>query len=128
MDLGGAVKLIDAAKAVGVGRYAMVSSMGADSPPPGDEVFAVYLRAKAAADEALAASGLDHTIVRPGSLTDDDGTGRIEAATSLGRRGEIPRDDVAATLLAVLDEPATIGKTFEVLGGEDEIVAALRGL
>ncbi|MGH2961833.1 MAG: SDR family oxidoreductase [Solirubrobacterales bacterium] len=128
VDLGGAVKLIDAAKANGISRYVMVSSMGADDPPPGDEVFAVYLRAKAAADDALVASGLDHTIVRPGHLTDDPGTGRIEAAESLGRRGEIPRDDVAATLLAVLDEPSTVGKTFEIVSGEEEIATALRNL
>lgn len=128
VDRGGAVKLIEAAKANRIARYVMVSSMGADSPPPGDEVFAVYLRAKAAADEALVASGLEHTIVRPGSLTDDPGTGRIEAAESLGRRGGIPRDDVAATLLAVLDEPSTVGRTFEILSGEEEIAAALRNL
>src|SRR5918995_183949 len=106
----------------------IASSMGADDPPPGDEVFAVYLQAKAAADQALRESGLEFTIVRPGRLTNDRGTGRIEAAESLGRRGEIPRDDVAATLVAVLDEPATVGRTFEVLGGEEEIAAALRTL
>jgi uncharacterized protein YbjT (DUF2867 family) len=128
MDLGGAVKLIEAAKQNGISRYVIVSSMGADDPPPGDEVFAVYLQAKAAADQALRESGLEFTIVRPGRLTNDRGTGRIEAAESLGRRGEIPRDDVAATLVAVLDEPATVGKTFEILGGEEEIAAALRTL
>jgi uncharacterized protein YbjT (DUF2867 family) len=128
VDLGGAVKLIDAAKANGIARYVIVSSMGADNPPPGDETFAVYLRAKAAADEALAESGLDYTIVRPGSLTNDPGAGRIDAAEHLGRRGRIPRDDVAATLVAVLDEPATIGKTFEILSGEEEIAEALRSL
>jgi uncharacterized protein YbjT (DUF2867 family) len=128
VDLGGAVKLIEAAKQNGISRYVIVSSMGADDPPSGDQVFAVYLQAKAAADQALRESGLEFTIVRPGRLTNDRGTGRIEAAESLGRRGEIPRDDVAATLVAVLDEPATVGKTFEVLGGEEEIAAALRTL
>ena len=68
------------------------------------------------------------TIVRPGRLTDAPGSGRIEAAECLGRRGEIPRDDVAATLVAALDEPATIGKTFEILSGAQEIAAALRTL
>jgi uncharacterized protein YbjT (DUF2867 family) len=128
VDLGGAVKLIEAARANKIKRYVMVSSMGADNPPPGDEVFAVYLRAKAAADEALVASGLEYTIVRPGSLTDDPGTGLIAAAPKLGRRGEIPRQDVAATLLGVLDEPNTIGETFELLSGEFEISEALRDL
>jgi uncharacterized protein YbjT (DUF2867 family) len=128
MDQGGAVKLIEAAKASGIARYVIVSSMGADDPPPGDQVFAVYLQAKAAADEALASSGLEYTIVRPGGLTDEPGTGRIEVAEHLERRGEIPRDDVAATLLAALDEPMTIGVTFEVLSGERGIAAALRAL
>jgi uncharacterized protein YbjT (DUF2867 family) len=128
VDLGGAVKLIDAAKANDIRRYLIVSSMGAGNPPPGDEGFAVYLQAKAAADEALASSGLEFTIVRPGGLTDAPGSGRIEAAEDLGRRGEIPRDDVAATLAAALGEPATIGKTFEILGGEQEIAAALRSI
>jgi uncharacterized protein YbjT (DUF2867 family) len=128
VDLGGALKLIDAAKANGVDRYVIVSSMGAGDPPPGSEGMAPYLQAKAAADEAVAASGLDYTIVRPGGLTNDPGTGRIEAAASLGRRGSIPRDDVAATLVAVLDEPATIGKTFEILSGDAEIADALRDL
>jgi uncharacterized protein YbjT (DUF2867 family) len=128
VDLGGAVKLIDAAKENGIARYVIVGSMGADNPPPGDDTFAVYLRAKAAADDALAGSGLDYTIVRPGSLTNDPGTGRIDAAEHLGRRGRIPRDDVAATLVAILDEPATIGKTFEILSGEKETAEALRNL
>src|SRR5919106_1775715 len=128
MDLGGALKLIDAVKANDIGRYVIVSSMGAGDPPPGDETFAVYLRAKHDADEALAESGLDYTIVRPGGLTDDPGTGRIEAAEHLGRRGQIPRDDVAATLLATLDEPGTIRKMIEVLSGDTEIAEALRKL
>lgn len=128
VDYGGTVKLIQAAQAAGVGRYVMVSSMGADDPPDGDEVFAVYLRAKAKADQELEASGLDHTIVRPGGLTDDLGTGLVQAGPSVPR-GRISRDDVAEVLAAVLDEPGTIGVTFEVVGGEvpiREAVAALR--
>jgi uncharacterized protein YbjT (DUF2867 family) len=127
VDLGGALKLVDAAKANEVRRYVMISSMGADDPPPGDEGMAPYLQAKAAADAALLASGLDYTIVRPGRLTDEPGTGRIDAARSLGP-GDIPRDDVAATLRVVLETPGTIGKTFVVLGGDtpiDQAVAAL---
>jgi uncharacterized protein YbjT (DUF2867 family) len=127
MDYGGAVKLIDAACADGIDRYAMVSSMGADRPPPGDGVFEVYLQAKAKADQELQASGLDWTIVRPGGLTDDTGTGRVEAAPTV-ERGEIPRDDVAAVLAAVLDHPNTIHKTFGLVSGEtliEEAIAAL---
>jgi uncharacterized protein YbjT (DUF2867 family) len=129
VDLGGAIKLIEAAKAEGISRYLMVSAMGAANPPPegDDDVYATYLRAKAGADEALRASGLDFTIVRPGGLTDDPGTGLVTIAERL-ERGQIPRADVAAVLAACLDEPATIGKSFDVIGGETSIPAALAGL
>lgn len=127
MDHGGAVKLIAAAKANGIERYVMISSMGADPKTPGDDTFAVYLRAKGKADAELAESGLGHTIVRPTRLTDDPGTGRVEIGTGVGR-GEIPREDVATVLAATLAAPQTIGKTFEARSGEtpiDEAIAAL---
>jgi nucleoside-diphosphate-sugar epimerase len=133
MDLEGAVKLIDAAKAEGVSRYLIVSAMGAADPPAagsdaaGNEVFGAYLRAKAGADEALRASGLDYTIVRPGGLTDDPGTGLVRVAERLDR-GQIPRADVAAVFLACLDEPGTIGKSFDLIEGETPIVEALAAL
>jgi uncharacterized protein YbjT (DUF2867 family) len=126
MDYGGAAKLIEAAKANGVSRYVIVSSYGADPDAEGDDTFAVYLRAKGKADAELAGSGLDYTIVRPTGLTDEPGTGLV----ALGRvaRGQIPRDDVAAVLAAVLDAPNAIGKTFEAASGNtpiDEAVASL---
>jgi len=128
MDLGGAVKLIDAARAAGVARYVMVSSIGAHDPASAGEAMRPYLEAKAQADAALQASGLDWTIVRPGSLTDDPGTGRVEASRELGRRGPVPRDDVAATLLAVLGAPNTVGVTFELFAGDVPIDEAIRAL
>jgi uncharacterized protein YbjT (DUF2867 family) len=132
MDLGGAVKLIDAAKAEGISRYLMVSSMGADEAPAegtesGDAVFGAYLRAKAAADAALRDSGLDYTIVRPGSLTDDPGTGKVLIAEHTGR-GQIPRADVAAVFVACLDEPRTIGKSFDLIAGDTPIAEAVAGV
>ena len=128
VDLGGALKLIEAARANGIRRYLMVSSIGADDPAAASEQMRPYLEAKAEADEALQASGLDYTIVRPGRLTDEEGTGLVEVAPGLGRRGAIPRDDVAATLLACLDIETTIGKTFELLAGETPIQDALSRL
>jgi uncharacterized protein YbjT (DUF2867 family) len=127
VDYAAAAKLILAARAAGVRRYAIVSSMGTESPPDGDDLFSIYLRAKAKADEELRASGLDWTIVRPGRLTDDPGTGRVHAGDSI-ERGEIPRDDVAATLVAVLDEPGTVGVTLEVVSGETPIAEAIAAL
>jgi uncharacterized protein YbjT (DUF2867 family) len=122
MDLGGAVKLIEAAKAGGIRRYVMVSSINADPNHPGDDTFSVYLRAKGEADAELAASGLDYTIVRPGPLTNDPGTGRV--ALDAGR-GDVTRDDVAAVLAAVIHEPATVGRTFDLSGGDTPIDEAL---
>ena len=128
VDLGGAVKLVAAARAAGVRRYVMVSSIGTHDPDAGPEAMRPYLRAKAEADEALVASGVDHTIVRPGSLGDGPGTGRVDLSTDLGRRGPIPRDDVAAVLLACLDAPETIGLTFEAFAGEHDVELAVRSL
>jgi uncharacterized protein YbjT (DUF2867 family) len=127
MDLGGAVKLIEAAKAHGIDRYVMVSAMGAADPPDGDDGMGPYLRAKAEADQALEQSGLDYTIVRPGGLTNDPGTGTVQAAKSV-ERGQISRDDVAAVLVAVLETPKTIGKTFELVGGARPIHEAISSL
>jgi uncharacterized protein YbjT (DUF2867 family) len=121
MDYGGAAKLMRA----GVRRYVMVSAMGAADPPPeGGDVFGEYVRAKAKADRELEASGLDYTIVRPGRLTDDPPTGRVRIAERL-ERGEIPRADVAAVLAAVLDTPSTIGRAYDLVGGETPIEEAL---
>jgi len=128
VDLGGAVKLVDAALAVGVHRYVMISSIGADRPHAASGGMRPYLEAKAEADQYLMASGLDYTIVRPGALTDDPGTGRVRVSTELGGRGDIPRDDVAAVIAQVLDAPNTIGVTFEVFSGDLLVAEAVRSL
>jgi nucleoside-diphosphate-sugar epimerase len=128
LDYGGAVKLIEAAKREGVGRYVIVSSMGAASPPAeGGGVFGEYLRAKAKADRELEASGLDYTIVRPGSLTDDPPTGKVRIGQELDR-GQIPRADVVEVLAAALPAHNTIGKAFELISGETLIEEAIAGL
>jgi uncharacterized protein YbjT (DUF2867 family) len=124
MDRDGAIKLLDAARAVGAARYVIISSVGAERPPEGDEPFSVYLQAKAAADAAVAASDRAWTIVRPGRLTDEPGTGRVRVQAE-AFRGEVPRDDVAAVLAAVLAEPRAAGATLYVNGGEDPIDQAL---
>ena len=128
VDRDAAILLADAAEAAGVRRYVMVSAISADdrSLDDGyDEVFLAYIRAKSDADANVRArSGLQTTIVRPGGLTDEPGTGRVRVADSTGR-GTIARADVAAVLLAVLDSPATAGRTFEVIGGQTPIDEAL---
>ena len=128
MDLEGAVKLIDGARRAGVRRYVIISSIGADDPAAGGEQMRPYLEAKAEADRRVADSGLDWTIVRPGRLTDSSGTGLVTVTGDMSVRGEIPREDVARVLAAVLGDPGSIGKTFVAVAGEtpvDEAVAAL---
>jgi uncharacterized protein YbjT (DUF2867 family) len=124
MDRDGAIKLLSAAQQAGVPRYVIVSSVGAESPPDGDDVFSVYLRAKAEADQALMDSDRDWTVVRPGMLTDEPGTGRARIQTE-PIRAEVPRDDVAAVLAAVVDESRAVGRVLYVVGGEDPIQDAL---
>ena len=111
VDYGAAVKLIDACR---LERHLALRDGQRDGRPRprrrGDEMRPYY-EAKLEADTALAASGLDYTIVRPGGLTDDPGTGLVEVAARLEQYGRVPRDDVAATLLACLDDSGTIGKS-----------------
>jgi uncharacterized protein YbjT (DUF2867 family) len=128
VDLGGAVKLIDACRAAGVDRYVIVSSIGANRPELGGGSMGPYLQAKADADAALQASGLAFTIVRPGSLTDDPGTGRVTLTEDLGHRGPVPRDDVAAVLAAVLTDRVLVGRTVELFAGDTPIAEALAAL
>jgi uncharacterized protein YbjT (DUF2867 family) len=127
VDLGAAVKLLEAAQATGARRYLMVSSIGAGDPSSGSGSMRPYLEAKAAADAALSASALDWTIVRPGMLTDDPGTGLVSVGEE-ERRAAITRDDVAAVLAGCLDEPRTVRRTFVLLQGETPIAEALASL
>ncbi|MEU4081547.1 NAD-dependent dehydratase [Streptomyces venezuelae] len=126
VDRAAAVLFAEAAERAGVRRYVVVSSMGADAAHPGDEIFDAYLRAKGAADdEVRSRTGLDWTVLRPGSLTNDAGTGmvRLEARTG---RGTIPRDDVAATIAELLDTPATSGLTLELIAGSTPLSVAVK--
>jgi nucleoside-diphosphate-sugar epimerase len=133
VDRGAAVLLADAAEQAGVERYLLVSSMGVDAVADGavpddlDEVFTAYLRAKLAAEQdLLARAGLRTTVLRPGGLTDDPGTGRVTLARHV-ERGSIPRDDVAAVLLALLDANPD-GVVLELVGGPTPIADAVASI
>ena len=108
VDLGAAVKCVEAAEALGVARFVIVSSIGAHDPDGGAEAMRPYLRAKAEADARVAASSLDWTIVRPGSLDERPGHRPRRRLDALGRRGPVPRDDVALVLAETLLAPDTI--------------------
>jgi len=126
VDLEGSLKAQEGAQRAGVRRFVQVSAIGVDEPITDDTqaVWAAYVVAKRDADEALRDSGLDWTILRPGGLTDDPGTGRVRLAESVPR-GKVPRADVAAVLAAVVVDDATIGHQWELVTGDTPIPDAL---
>jgi uncharacterized protein YbjT (DUF2867 family) len=127
VDYAGAVKLIEAATKNGIDRYVIVSAISVDRPDEWSDQMRPYYEAKRDADQAVLDSGLSYTIVRPGGLTDDPGTGLVKVGTNL-ERGEIPREDVAAVLLAVLEARSGVGKTFELVSGDTPIEEAIHAL
>lgn len=127
IDLDGAAKSIEAAQQTGTERFLMVSAIYADRRDLWSEEMAPYYVAKHHADNILRASGLAYTIVRPGALTNEAGTGKIAAGEQLDR-GAIPREDVAQVLYQAFENDHLIGKTFEVVSGEDDIAEALSRL
>lgn len=128
VDRDGAVLLADAAELAGIRRYVVISAMAADEFVVGsEEVFQIYLRAKAEADELVRARDLDWTIVRPGGLTDEPATGAVQVGTSTGR-GQIPRDDVAEIVVRLLVDGTGVRSQFEVITGDTPIPEALAAL
>jgi uncharacterized protein YbjT (DUF2867 family) len=127
VDRDGAIKLLAACASADVRRYLIVSSIGAENPPDQDDVFSVYLRAKAEADAAVEGSDRDWTIVRPGRLTDEEGRGRVRIDVD-PFHGAVPRDDVAAVLDALLRRPAATHVILYVNAGEHPVEEALDAL
>lgn len=124
VDQEGAKKLVDASKKDNLQKFVMLSSMGADEPESVSDLKE-YLEAKQNADEHLKKSGLNYTIVRPGTLSNDAGKGKIELENKLNKRGQIPRADVAETLVGSLQDSVAKNKTFEILEGDTNIKSAL---
>lgn len=126
VDLEGSLKSIAGAQAAGVRRFVQISAMGADEPLPDDtdEVWRAYVEAKRDADVAVRATQLDWTILRPGRLTDDAPTGRVALGPDVPR-GEVTRADVAAVVVAVLDRAETVGRQWNVIGGDVPIEEAV---
>ncbi|GAE25763.1 hypothetical protein JCM9140_1773 [Halalkalibacter wakoensis JCM 9140] len=129
VDLDGAVKTIEAAKAAGVNRFIMVSSFDTrreaiqEAPPS----FAPYVAAKHYADEWLKRTDLNYTIVHPGALVNEPGTGLVQAAQEVDR-GAVPREDVAHVIFECLENDSTIGKQFQVVTGSTPIKEAIQSL
>lgn len=127
VDQDGAKRFADAAKKAGSKKFVMLSSMGADTPSIMPELED-YLKAKQNADDHLRASGLNYTIVRPGGLTNEGGTGKIQLHEKIGKQGSIARADVAQTLVDALEDDVKHNQTFEIITGEVPIKEALRSV
>ncbi|NGZ74185.1 SDR family oxidoreductase [Saccharibacillus alkalitolerans] len=120
IDLDGAVKTMEAAERAGVKRYVMVSAMQAHNRDNWAEAIKPYYAAKHYADRMLESTGLDYTIVRPGGLKNEPGTGRISAAENL-EPGSVSRDDVAAVIAALLEDRNTYRRAFDLTSGDTPI-------
>jgi uncharacterized protein YbjT (DUF2867 family) len=127
VDLGAAVKCVEAARELGVDRFVIVSSIGMQDIERSGSMR-VYLEAKRAADDAVKASGLSWTVVKPGSLNNDPGTGEVEIPATLGHTGPVTRDDVALVLYHVLLAPNAIHKEFELFSGDVPVEVAVQSL
>ncbi|MDL4843239.1 SDR family oxidoreductase [Aquibacillus rhizosphaerae] len=127
IDLDGAVKTIEAAKLAGVKRFVMISSFDTrrEAIQAAPASFAPYVAAKHYADEWLRSSDLDYTIIHPGALTNEKGTGKVQAASEV-ERGEIPREDVASVITACLKNQSTVGKEFQIVTGTIPIKDAMK--
>ena len=127
IDLDGAVKVMEAAEQAGVQRFVMVSGFGADRREAWSDAIRPYHAAKHYADRLLAASTLDYTILRPGRLLDEPGTGMVSIDEGM-ERGSIPREDVAGVIAAVLESPATIRQSYDLLSGKQSIGDAIAAI
>lgn len=126
VDQEGAKKMMDASKAAGVKKFVMLGSIGTDDPSQGGDLKD-YLQAKQNADKYLRESGLDYVIVRPGALSNENPTGKIQTGgeAELDKTGTISRADVARTLVEVLKDKKGLHQTFEILKGDTPIEEAV---
>ena len=124
VDQNGAIKLIEDAKMNNCKKFVMLSSLGAENPEQAEDLKD-YLKAKHNADEHLKKSKLRYAIVRPGSLTNDKGSGKIELSDHLNKMGSISRDDVAQTLVRSLHDDAAVDAVFEIIEGDTLIAKAM---
>jgi uncharacterized protein YbjT (DUF2867 family) len=130
VDRAASVLLADAAEQAGVRRFVQVSAMGADQPPRpgGDGVWAAYITAKGAAEADLTARDLDWTILRPGGLTDTPPDGTVRLAAPPLPAGRVSRADVAAVIVALLDEPGTRHQILDLTGGDTPVAEAVQSI
>ncbi|MEH7234980.1 SDR family oxidoreductase [Bacillus sp. JJ1562] len=127
IDLDGAVKTIEAAEQTGVKRFILVSALGANQRDRWNDAIRPYYVAKHYADRILVQSDLTYTIVRPGGLLNEEGTGKVAIGENL-TRNSIPRADVAKVIVASLTEERTYHQSFDLVSGDEPVADALKNL
>ncbi|KKI90272.1 sugar epimerase [Bacillus sp. SA1-12] len=127
IDLDGAVKTMEAAEMAGIKRFIMVSALQAHNRENWNEKIKPYYVAKHYADKILMKTNLNYTIIRPGGLLNESGTGKISVGENLSR-STVPREDVARTIIACLNEEHTYHRSFDLVTGEDSVSDALKKL
>lgn len=125
IDLDGAGKTIEAAEQARINRFIMVSAIQANNRENWHDGILPYYAAKHYADRVLESSNLNYTIIRPGILLNETGTGKVLAAANI-KHGSIPREDVARVIIATLNEKNTFRKAFDLISGDRSIAEALR--
>lgn len=126
VDLWGARKAVDYARGHGVRQFVMVSARGADNPEAGPKAIKHYSVAKCVADEYLMASDVPYTILRPGRLTDDEGTGLVTTERPEAADAQvISRSDTARAIVHVLQDSRCLDRIFELYRGDQAIDSAL---
>ena len=124
VDQNAAIRLMDDCSQSSVRRFIMISAIGSD-PLSDSPRIQNYLRAKGVADERLRSSGLDYTILAPGTLSNAPGSGKIQAAESLGCHGTLPREDLSRCVIEVLRNYNSVGKTIQIISGQESIKSAI---
>lgn len=120
IDQEGAIETVDNAKNAGVKHFVIVSSMGANAPKEAENIKH-YMYAKHRADEHLKASGLDYTIIRPGMLQNDAGTGKVSLSEENQSFGNVPREDVASVIVQAVDSNKAENKVYTLLEGDTPV-------
>lgn len=128
VDLDGAVKTIEAAEQLGIDRFVMVSAFQANNRENWNKKIRHYYVAKHYADRILMDSNLNYTIVRPGGLLNEPGTGKVSIGENMQERATIPREDVARVLFEVLGANNTFRKSFDLVSGDVEIKKAIQNI
>ncbi|WP_198331624.1 NAD(P)-binding oxidoreductase [Psychrobacter aquimaris] len=116
---------VAAAQQAGIQRFLLVSAFPeAARGKEVSETFENYMAVKKQADVHLSATDLDWVIVRPGLLLDDAGTQHVHTGLAIPY-GEVAREDVASTLLEIIEHPAVNRVIIELTQGEQPVAEAV---